>query len=146
MKITPPSEFQETSTRELLAMLELMYLVATADGYFSDDERREFIASMQSLSEGKIGSAELTRLVDQWVSEGPETDIERRLRTVASFLPDELSRRIAYGLAMQIAEADGQFLEAESAVLSKAARAFGLLEEESEDIANSVRMSRRPRP
>jgi uncharacterized tellurite resistance protein B-like protein len=146
MRITPPAEFQETTTRELLAMLELMYLVATADGYFSAEERQEFIASMQSLSEGKIGSAELTRLVDQWVSEGPETDLEGRLGTIATFLPDELSRRIAYGLAMQIAEADGQYLETEAAFLEKAARAFGLLEEESEDIANSVRMSRRPRP
>lgn len=146
MKITPPAEFQETSTRELLAMLELMYLVATADGYFSTEERREFVASMQSLSEGKIGSEELSRLVDQWVSEGPETDIEGRLNTVATFLPDELSRRIAYGMALQIAEADGQFLEAEASLLAKAARAFGLEEEESEDIAKSVRMSRRPRP
>lgn len=146
MKITPPAEFQETSTRELLAMLELMYLVATADGYFSTEERREFVASMQSLSEGKIGSAELARLVDQWISEGPETDIDRRLNTVATFLPDELSRRIAYGMALQIAEADGQYLEAEAALLQKAARAFGLEEEESEDIAKSVRMSRRPRP
>lgn len=146
MKITPPAEFQETSTRELLAMLELMYLVATADGYFSTEERREFVANMQSLSEGKIGSEELSRLVDQWISEGPETDIERRLSTVATFLPDELSRRIAYGMALQIAEADGQYLEAEAALLSKAARAFGLEEEESEDIAKSVRMSRRPRP
>lgn len=143
MKITPPAEFQETTTRELLAMLELMYLVATADGYFSAEERKEFIGNMQSLSEGKIGSAELTRLVDQWVSEGPETDLEGRLQTIASFLPDELSRRIAYGFAMQIAEADGQYLDAEAALLEKASRAFGLLEEESEDIANSVRMSRR---
>jgi uncharacterized tellurite resistance protein B-like protein len=146
MKITPPAEFQESSTRELLAMLELMYLVATADGFFSAEERREFMASMQSLSEGKIGSAELTRLVDQWISEGPETDLDGRLKTLAESLPDELSRRVAYGMALQIAEADGQYLQSEAALLARAARAFGLEEEESEDIANSVRMSRRPRP
>lgn len=146
MKVNPPAEFQETSTRELLAMLELMYLVATADGYFSPEECQEFTASMQSLSEGKIGEAELSRLVDQWMSEGPETDIERRLNTLATALPDELSKRVAYGLALQIAEADGQYLKAEAALLSKAARAFGLEEEESEDIAKSVRMSRPPRP
>lgn len=146
MKITPPPEFQETPARELLAMLELMYLVATADGYFSPEECREFTANMQSLSEGKIGSAELARLVDQWISEGPETDIDQRLNTLATSLPDELSKRLAYGLALQIAEADGHYLKAEAALLSKAARAFGLEEEESEGIAKSVRMSRPPRP
>lgn len=146
MPIIAPEGLHDAATNELLAMLEVMYLVATADGYFSKDERLEFLESMRSLSEGKIGAEQLSRLVEGWVARGPETNIEGRLRVLADALPDEMSRRIAYGLGMQIAESDGQFLESEALLLRQIARAFALEEGAPEEIAHSVRMSRAPKP
>lgn len=132
----------DTGTQELLAMIEVMFLVAQADGVFSPNERRSFLAHVQSLSEGKIGVPELTSLVERWGS-AESLDVSERLTELAVLLPDETSRRIAYGLAMGIAEADGQVLESESVLLFQIAKTFGLDDEESEEIAHSVRMSSR---
>ena len=146
MPITVPQGLQDTATHELLAMLELMYLVATADGFFSISERREFLASLESLSEGRLGSTELTQLMNTWTKRGPGDSLDARLEELANALPDITSRRIAYGLALQIAESDGEYLRSEAAMMDRIASAFGLPRTESEEIAQSVRMSRRPVP
>jgi tellurite resistance protein len=144
MSIIAPHGIQDAATNELLAMLEVMYLVATADGFFSQDERSEFLKSVRSLSEGKVSTGDLGRLVEEWAVERPELDRHARLQTLALALPDTTSRRIAYGLGLQIAEADGQLLESEARVLHQIASAFQLEEGEEEEIAHSVRMSRAP--
>ena len=146
MALIPPPGLQDAATHELLAMLELMYLVANADGFFSTEERREFLESVESLSEGKLGSEQLVQLVDSWSKRSPGPDLEKRLSELAAALPDSTSRRIAYGLALQIADADGRFLESEGTLLQKIARAFELEDSDPQDIAVSVRMSRGPRP
>lgn len=146
MTLVAPPGFHDAAAHELLSILEVMYLVAQADGYFSQDERREFLKSVASLSEGKLGSEQLSQLVDSWVKRGVGGDVEERLKELASALPDELSRRIAYGLALQIADADGQYLDAEATMLRRISEVFGLEEGASDEIAASVRMSRRPRP
>lgn len=143
MEIVAPQGLHDAATNELLAMLEVMYLVAVADGFFSQDERTEFLKIVQSLSEGKIGAPQLGQMVDNWVRQG-SGNVEERLDRVAGMLPDETSRRIAYGLAMQIAEVDGKFLESEAHMLRRIAAVFELEEGAPEEIAHSVRMSRRP--
>lgn len=134
----------DASTNELLAMLEVMYIVATADGYFATEERRAFLAHAASLSEGKLDGAHLALLVESWVRRGVGVSAEVRLAELAVDLPDETSRRIAFGLATAMAEADGQMLMSESGILSKVSRAFGLDAEAADEIAQSVRLSRRP--
>jgi tellurite resistance protein len=145
VNVVRPTGFEDTAAGELLAMLEVMYLVATADGYFSADERREFLAMAESLSDGKLQPAMLRSLVDSWSAHGGTGELGTRLGELAASLPDETSRRIAYGLAVQMAESDGQYLDAEAHVLAKLAAAFGLDDGAEEDIAVSVRMSRRPK-
>lgn len=136
----------DASTNELLAMLEVMYIVATSDGYFATEERRTFLSHAASLSEGKLDGQRLAALVESWVRRGVGVPPEVRLAELAVDLPDETSRRIAFGLATAMAEADGQLLVAEAGILSKVSRAFGLEAEEADEIAQSVRLSRRPQP
>jgi tellurite resistance protein len=143
MKSQPPG-LSDATTNELLAMLEVMYLVATADGFFSTEERRNFIEHARSLSDGKLEPTHLATLVESWVRRGVGVDPEPRLAELARDLPDETARRIAFGLAMGIAESDEQLLGAEAGILKKISRAFGLEEQDADDIAQSVRMSRRP--
>src|SRR5690606_109281 len=145
MGIVAPPGLSDAAHSELLAMLEVMYLVATSDGFFSIPERAEFLKSVESLSEGKIGGTELSELVEVWVSRGSTAELPVRLNRLAQELPDLISRRIAYGLAVQIAEVDGQFLESEAKMLGRVAQAFELEEGAPEEITQSVRMSRGPR-
>lgn len=143
MAIVAPAGFQDTGTSELLAMIELMYLVAQADGVFSPEERREFLEHVESLSEGRVGSRELSLLVEHWGTESAPP-LQERLAHLALQLPDETSRRIAYGLALEVADADGEFAESEAKLLRQVAIALGLDGSESEEISRSVRMSSRP--
>ncbi len=138
-----PAELADATTNELLAILEVMFLVATVDRHFSPEERREFLEHAESLSEGQLQAEQLSQLVSSWAARQPE-NIDVRIHQLATDLTDETSRRIAYGLALEVADADGQRQMSEKAFLLKLARAFGLDGEESEDISRSVRMSQPP--
>lgn len=143
MTSSRPPTLADATTNELLAMLEVMYVVASADNDFSPEERRQFLEHAESLSGGKLDSRNLAQLVDSW-EKLRGTDKESRLMELATALPDEMSRRIAYGLAQGVANADGQLLPVEARVLESLRFAFCLEKSDADDIAASVRMSRRP--
>jgi tellurite resistance protein len=124
-------------------MLEVMFLVANADDDFSPEERRNFLEHAQALSGQKLDSSMLSKLVESWIKRDLEDEGER-LAELARDLSDESSRRIAYGLARGVADADGQVPPVEAQLLAQIAMAFGLDVEESEEITQSVRMSQRP--
>lgn len=146
------AQLEDKTAQELMAMIEVMYLVAVADGYFSAEERDAFLEHAGGLSGHQIGARELGLLVDRWEREGRaqqgapgQRNHSARLVELAQILGDETGRRIAYGLAMEIADADGQFLGSEEAILGQIALAFGLDEREQAQITHSVRMSEPPR-
>jgi tellurite resistance protein len=138
-------DLADATTNELLAMLEVMFLVAIADGNFSPEERRKFLEHAESLSGNKLDSTMLSRLVVSW-EKRDLNDENQRLEELARDLTDESARRIAYGLALGLVEADGEGAPAEVRLLAKIAAAFGLDDSESEDIAQSVRASQFPSP
>lgn len=137
-----PADLADATTNELLAMLEVMFLVAVADRNFSPEERRNFLEHAQSLSGGKFDSSMLVRLVGSWEKRDLK-NVDERLVELSRDFPDESSRRIAYGLACRVVQSDG-LAAAEAAVLAKVAAALGLDGEEEEDIARSVKMSSFP--
>lgn len=115
----------DVGTQELLAMIEVMFLVAQADGEFSSEERHTFLEHVESLTENKVGIPELTTLVDRWGTL-ESLDVSERLDQLAALLPGETSRRIAYDLARAIAETDGQVMESEAVLLFQLAQALDL--------------------
>ncbi len=142
MSARAPQGLADASTQELLAMVEIMFLVAQADGVFTPEERQTFLEHVQSLSEDKMGLPELSGLVDRFGTL-ESLDVSERLDQLATSLPDDTSRRIVYGLAWGIAATDGQVMESESVLLFQLAEALGLDEKECDEIAESVRMSSR---
>ena len=139
-----PQALADTTTNELLAMLEVMYLVASADNDFSPQERRKFLDHAESLSGGKLDSRKLAPLVGSW-EKRDLSNVQSRLAQLSCDLPDVTSRRIAYGLAQELADADGETQPVEAQFLAKLALAFGLDDDESEEITQSVRMSQWPK-
>lgn len=124
-------------------MLEVMFIAAIADRNFSPEERRSFLEHAQSLSGGQLDSTKLVPLVASWEKRDLQ-NIDERLLELSRDLPDETARRIAYGLACGLTDADGKVSASELAVLTKIAAAFALGEGEEEEIARSVRMSSFP--
>jgi len=143
MAHSEPHDLADATTNELLAMLEVMFLVAIADRNFSPEERRNFLEHAESLSGGKLDSTMLARLVVSWEKRDVKVTDER-LNELARDLSDESARRIAYGLACGVAQTDADVASAEVQLLARVAAAFGLEEEAQEDIAHSVRMGSSP--
>lgn len=136
-------DLADATTNELLAMLEVMFLVAVADRLFSSEERRKFLEHAVALSGGKLDAAMLTRLVGSWEKRDLR-DVTPRLDELARDLSDASARRIAYGLARSMAESDGNVAPKEAQLLARIAEAFGLDLRESAAIARSVKMSQAP--
>jgi len=92
---------------KLEALVEAMYLAASADGEFSPVERAHFLKTVESLTDGRLATARLAVLVaeahESLVREGRQA----RLASVKGRLPDAGARRVALSLAVQVTAADG---------------------------------------
>lgn len=130
----------EQELKELEALVEVMFLVASVDGDFSIPERRHFMDMVTSLSDGRLGSTELLELIDRAHESLRREGIERRLAALKVHLVDDTARRLAYGLATQLALVDGMN-DQEKALLDQMALAFELSQEEHDDIEASVRFA-----
>lgn len=128
---------------ELHALIEVMFLVASADGEFSIPERRFFMEMVTSLSDGRLDSGDLLVLTERAQSRLDEGGVEARLNALSALLKDETARRLAYALATQIAFADDEISDAEKQVLDEMARVFELSDEEYEEISSSVSFAHR---
>ncbi|HSC86268.1 MAG TPA: tellurite resistance TerB family protein [Polyangiaceae bacterium] len=136
--------WSKRAAAEVEAMVELMFLVARADGDFSPPERRAFLDSVTSLSAGELDSTALLASIERIETTLLRDGLDARLAAAASQLPDEVSRRIALGLCTQMALSDGAEDVTEHAMLDRIAEALGITRDEEEEIAWSVRLSSRP--
>ena len=50
------SVVQGLSSAKLEALVEMMFLAASADGDFSDVERQHFVQSVESLTDGRLAA------------------------------------------------------------------------------------------
>jgi|GEM_PF-2732419 len=130
--------------REVEAMVELMFVVARADGDFSPVERRRFLETVESLSAGQLQSTDLLALIEQTERTIDEVGLEQHLTRVAKQFSDELACRLAYGLCAQMAMSDGNYQDVERQILNRIAVALNISPEDDEEIVQSVRLSQRP--
>ncbi|MEO8901901.1 MAG: tellurite resistance TerB family protein [Polyangiaceae bacterium] len=129
------ADLQILGDTKLEALLEVMFLAASADGDFSDVEREHFVKSVQSLTDGKIARARLETLLSEATTALGRDGREARLASVKSRLPDAGSRRVALSLAIQVMAADGIIRTSERELILETAEA---LEIDRDDAANLV--------
>ncbi|MEI9942073.1 MAG: TerB family tellurite resistance protein [Pseudomonadota bacterium] len=129
------NDLQALGEAKLEALVEVMFLAASADGEFSLVERAHFLKSVQSLTDGRLATARLATLVAE-ASEALEREgREARLLNAKSRLPDAGSRRVALSLAIQVAAADGIVRTSERELILEAAE---VLEIDRDEAANLV--------
>jgi tellurite resistance protein len=120
---------------KLEALVEVMFLAASADGDFSEVERAHFLKSVESLTDGRLAQARLETLVSE-ASRALERDgREARLASVKARLPEANARRVALSLAIQVTAADGIIRTSERELILETAEA---LEIDRDDAANLV--------
>jgi len=101
------NDLQALGEAKLEALVEAMFLAATADGEFSPVERAHFLKSVESLTDGRVPTARLAALVAEAGEALEREGRKARLLSVKSRLPDAGARRVALSLAIQVTAADG---------------------------------------
>lgn len=125
MSLDAHPEFKDIEGPQLLAVLELMYFVAKADGFLAADELRAFLKVAGEMSGDRFSSTHLSQLVSSW-SNREVLDIDARLEELKTSLGHETARRAAHALAQSMAHADGVVRDSESQMLDRIARIFDL--------------------
>jgi tellurite resistance protein len=129
------NEVRALGDAKLEALVEVMFLAASADGDFSEVERAHFLKSVESLTDGRLAQARLETLVSE-ASRALERDgREARLASVKARLPEANARRVALSLAIQVTAADGIIRTSERELILETAEA---LEIDRDEAANLV--------
>jgi tellurite resistance protein len=132
------NDLQALGEAKLEALVEVMFLAASADGEFSVIERAHFLKSVESLTDGRILTARLQVLVDEAGTALDRDGREARLSSVKSRLPDTGSRRVALSLAIQVTAADGIIRTSERELILEAADALEITRDEAADLVKKL--------
>lgn len=142
---TSPDELEfATCVSEFGPLCEAMYLMMSADGQISADEREVLKGALRSLSEGNIRSVHIESMLDQAASQAAAHGRDKRLEEVSVGLADDPARaEVAFVLAAAIAFADSAIADEENDTLNRfaellhidEARANTLLDEVEADLS-----------
>lgn len=134
MSGTNASVVQGLSSAKLDALVEMMFLAASADGEFSDVERQHFLRSVESLTDGRLAGATLEALLDRAKADLDASGREARLKAVKDRLPDAGARKVALSLAIEVTAADGIIRTSERELILETAEALEIDRDQAADL------------
>jgi tellurite resistance protein len=123
---------------ELEAFIEIMFLAASSDGEFSDIERRHFLSSLESLTDGRWTQAALEQLLARASQDLARSGFAARLSAVRDRLPQPGARRAALSLAIQVAASDGIVRTSERELILEAAQILDVPREDAADLVKKL--------
>lgn len=123
---------------KLEALVEMMFLAASADGDFSEVERNYFLGSVESLTDGRLSRTRLEQLLDTAKRELDATSRDARLTAVKERLPDARARKVALALAIQVTAADGIIRTSERELIMETAEALEIDRDEAADMVRDL--------
>lgn len=126
------------SDAKLEALVEMMFLAASADGEFSDVERQHFLKSVESLTSGRLTMGTLEGLLTRAQGELAASSREQRLSAVKERLPDAGARKVALSLAIQVTAADGIIRTSERELIMDTADALEIDRSEAADLVKRL--------
>jgi tellurite resistance protein len=129
---------QGLSSAKLDALVEIMFLAASADGEFSDGERKHFMHSVESLTDGRLAGAALEALLARAKSDLDASGREARLKAVKERLPDRGARRVALSLAIEVSAADGIIRTSERELILETADALEIDRDQAADLVKQL--------
>jgi len=121
------------------ALTEAMYLMMSADGDVSNDEREVLRGALRALSSDTVRSVHIESLLDRAAKQVAEHGREARLTEVAEQLKDDQARaEVAFVLAAAIAFADNAIADEENDTLNALALGLGIDESRATALLDSV--------
>ena len=132
------NDLQALGEAKLEALVEVMFLAASADGEFSPVERAHFLKSVESLTDGRLPTARLATLVAEAGEALEREGREARLLSAKGRLPDAGSRRVALSLAIQVTAADGIIRTSERELILETADALEIDRDEAANLVSTL--------
>ena len=120
------------------ALIEIMFLAATADEEFDEKEKARFDASAAELSEGRLDTARRAELVRAATQALAEQGREARLKALRKQLPEPGLRKLAMRLAIQITAADGVIRTSERELILDTAELLEIDRDEAADMVKDL--------
>jgi tellurite resistance protein len=118
------SDLADVTSPKLQALIEAMFLAATADGEFAPEESLQFSATIEALTDKQIDRASIQKRVAELSALLKKEGRPARLSAVAQRLPAGMGRETALILAAAITASDGQVVERENDLLADLAEAL----------------------
>ncbi len=120
-------------------LCEAMYLMMSADGEISTDEREVLRGALRNLSSSALRGADIDELLAQAVRNVEAQGRDARLDAVAAELAEDRGRaEVAFVLAAAIAFADNAIADGENETLSTLAGALGIDEDRADALLDQV--------
>ena len=126
-------------TAEYGPICEAMYLMMSADGKISGEERDVLKGALRNLSGDTVRSIHIEAMLDRAAQEASEHGREARLRDVVDHLHEDPARaEVAFVLAAAIAFADSAIADEENEALNRLAEGLGIDETRAESLLVTV--------
>lgn len=132
------TEASDLPQPKLEALIEMMYLAASADGEFSDEEKAHFKQSLESLTSSRLEPSEVDTLLDRAHADLESQGREARLASVKERLPEAGVRKVALALAIQVTAADGIIRTSERELILETAEALDIDRDEAADLVRKL--------
>jgi tellurite resistance protein len=137
--VTPEAAELVNATAEYGPFCEAMYLMMSADGKITGDEREVLKGALRNLSADSIRSAHIEAMLDEASKQVAAHGRDARLREVISVLHEDPARaEVAFVLAAAIAFADNAIADEENETLSAFAEGLGIDEARANALLDSV--------
>jgi tellurite resistance protein len=121
------------------AICEAMYLMMSADGKVSSQERDVLKGALRNLSGDTVRSVHIEAMLDRAAEAATKQGREALLDDVADRLRDDPARaEVAFVLAAAIAFADSAIADEENETLSQLAEGLGIDEERADELLDGV--------
>jgi tellurite resistance protein len=134
-------------TAEYGPICEAMYLMMSADGKITHDERDVLKGALRNLSTDTVRSVHIEAMLDEAAKQVAEHGRDARLKDVIAHLHEDPARaEVAFVLAAAIAFADNAIADEENETLNAFAEGLGIDESRANELLDSVEADLADRP
>ncbi|MCC6217814.1 MAG: TerB family tellurite resistance protein [Polyangiaceae bacterium] len=120
-------------------LAETMFLMMSADGRVSDEEKDAVRGAVRGLTDGLLHSGTINVMLENYEKRLAEQGRDERLREIADTIAEEPTEAEgAFALAAAIALADDDVADEENELISQLAEWFGITEERADQILDQL--------
>ena len=146
-KVTPEEAELATITAEYGPISEAMYLMMSADGKVTADEREVLKGALRNLSGDTLRGMYIEALLERAAKAAEAEGRDARLKDVIATLHEDPARaEVAFVLAAAIAFADNAIADEENETLNSLAEGLGIDDSRANELLDSVEADLAERP